>query len=67
LPQNVDGLERKTGIPDDKIVEAHGSFYKSHCLGCNAEYSFEWMKGQNLYIHTFTKCAIFYIPLVLNA
>ncbi len=52
--QNVDGLERKAGIQDDKIVEAHGSFYKSHCIGCNKEYSFEWMKGiYNSYVISF--------------
>lgn len=44
--QNVDNLERVVGIEDRKLVEAHGSFYQSHCLkqSCRKEYSFEWLK-----------------------
>jgi NAD-dependent histone deacetylase SIR2 len=26
--QNIDCLEREAGVPDDKIIEAHGSFAK---------------------------------------
>lgn len=44
--QNVDGLERKAGISDDKLVEAHGTFSSSHCIKCNKSYSFEWLKNQ---------------------
>jgi len=43
--QNVDGLERLAGVPDDKIVEAHGSFHLSHCTKCEKEFSFQWMRG----------------------
>lgn len=43
--QNIDTLERIAGIPDEKIVEAHGTFYTNHCLECRKEYSMEWMKG----------------------
>ncbi|KAL1501929.1 hypothetical protein ABEB36_007158 [Hypothenemus hampei] len=42
--QNVDSLERVAGIPEDKLVEAHGTFFTGHCLRCRAEYSLEWMK-----------------------
>lgn len=44
--QNIDGLGRKAGVPEDKLIEAHGSFGKAHCLsrGCNKEYSEEWMR-----------------------
>ncbi|CAH1989964.1 unnamed protein product [Acanthoscelides obtectus] len=42
--QNIDTLERVAGIPDDKIVEAHGTFYTGHCLGCRYKYSLDWMK-----------------------
>ncbi|CAG8640329.1 5942_t:CDS:2 [Acaulospora morrowiae] len=35
--QNIDTLERIAGLPDDKIVEAHGSFARSECLHCYAE------------------------------
>jgi len=30
--QNIDTLERLTGLPGDKLVEAHGSFAESHCV-----------------------------------
>ncbi|XP_023954883.1 NAD-dependent protein deacetylase sirtuin-2 [Bicyclus anynana] len=42
--QNIDTLERGAGIPEDKIVEAHGTFYTSHCLDCRKEYSLEFIK-----------------------
>uniref|UniRef100_A0A3B4XK32 Si:dkey-103i16.6 n=1 Tax=Seriola lalandi dorsalis TaxID=1841481 RepID=A0A3B4XK32_SERLL len=29
--QNIDGLEKLCGIPDDKLVEAHGSFATASC------------------------------------
>ena len=32
--QNIDTLERLTGLPGDKIVEAHGSFAAAHCIDC---------------------------------
>lgn len=31
--QNVDALERKAGVPRWKIVTAHGSFERTHCIG----------------------------------
>ncbi|XP_046971240.1 NAD-dependent protein deacetylase sirtuin-2-like [Vanessa cardui] len=42
--QNIDTLERGAGIPEDKIVEAHGTFYTSHCLECRKEYSLQFIK-----------------------
>lgn len=32
--QNIDCLERAAGIPDDKIIEAHGSFATQRCIDC---------------------------------
>ncbi|XP_010888638.1 SIRT1 domain-containing protein isoform X2 [Esox lucius] len=32
--QNIDGLEKISGIPDDKLVEAHGSFATASCHLC---------------------------------
>lgn len=37
--QNIDGLERLTGLSDHMIVEAHGSFTTCHCLECGSETS----------------------------
>ncbi|KAJ9109821.1 hypothetical protein QFC20_003237 [Naganishia adeliensis] len=39
----VDTLEVTSGLPEDLIVEAHGSFAKSHCLGCRRETPHEEM------------------------
>lgn len=36
--QNIDCLERRAGVSGDKIVEAHGSFAKSHCVECFTEF-----------------------------
>ncbi|KAM8706382.1 hypothetical protein ACLKA7_010630 [Drosophila subpalustris] len=44
--QNIDTLDRLAGLPDHKIIEAHGSFYTNHCLGCRKEYDMTWMKKQ---------------------
>ncbi|KAJ4347196.1 Sir2 histone deacetylase Hst2 [Didymosphaeria variabile] len=42
--QNIDCLEREAGVPDDKIVEAHGSFARQSCIECKAPYPEELMK-----------------------
>uniref|UniRef100_H3D3L1 NAD-dependent protein deacetylase n=1 Tax=Tetraodon nigroviridis TaxID=99883 RepID=H3D3L1_TETNG len=36
--QNIDGLERLCGIPEDKLVEAHGSFRTASCHLCYTSY-----------------------------
>ena len=33
--QNIDGLEKKAKIPDEKLIFAHGNFYQGHCANCN--------------------------------
>ncbi|KAF7280936.1 sirtuin 2 [Rhynchophorus ferrugineus] len=42
--QNIDTLERVAGIPEDKLIEAHGTFYTGHCLACRQKYTLDWMK-----------------------
>ena len=42
--QNIDCLEREAGVPDDKIIEAHGSFARQHCIDCKALYPDDLMK-----------------------
>ncbi|KAI4469037.1 histone deacetylase sir2 family member [Holotrichia oblita] len=44
--QNIDTLERVAGVPDEKLVEAHGTFNQGHCLTCRKAYSQDWMKDQ---------------------
>lgn len=46
--QNIDNLERLAGLPDDAIVEAHGSFHSAHCLKCRKKFDYEWVKGKIL-------------------
>ncbi|KAF2802147.1 NAD-dependent deacetylase sirtuin-2, partial [Mytilinidion resinicola] len=42
--QNIDCLEREAGVPDDKIVEAHGSFARQSCIECKTPYPQEGMR-----------------------
>ncbi|GJQ78346.1 Sirt2 [Trypoxylus dichotomus] len=44
--QNIDTLERVAGIPDEKLIEAHGTFNEGHCLQCGKSYSQIWMKDR---------------------
>lgn len=41
--QNIDCLERKAGVPREKIIEAHGSFASQRCIECKSEYPNELM------------------------
>jgi len=36
VTQNIDGLHRKAGLPDDALVEVHGNARDTVCLGCDA-------------------------------
>ena len=42
--QNIDCLEREAGVPDEKIVEAHGSFARQRCIDCKTPYPDDLMK-----------------------
>lgn len=42
--QNIDCLEREAGVPDDIIIEAHGSFATQRCIECKVPYPDERMK-----------------------
>ena len=39
--QNIDGLEKKAKIPDEKLIFAHGNFYQGHCAKCNTSIDIE--------------------------
>jgi len=53
--QNIDTLERRAGIPADKIVEAHGSFASQRCIDCSAPYDDDAMK-QKIKDREIAKC-----------
>ena len=38
ITQNVDGLHQKSGIPDDKVIELHGSLRWLKCPRCDKQY-----------------------------
>jgi len=42
--QNIDTLERVAGVPEEKLIEAHGSFGMAHCIKCKMEYSSDNIK-----------------------
>jgi NAD-dependent histone deacetylase SIR2 len=42
--QNIDTLERRAGIPANKIIEAHGSFATQRCIECKRPFSDTEMK-----------------------
>ena len=44
--QNIDALEYLAGVPEDKIIEAHGSFQKSYCTKCKKSYDLKWLKTE---------------------
>ena len=44
--QNIDALEYLAGVPEDKIVEAHGSFQSSYCTECHKPYDLKWLKTE---------------------
>uniref|UniRef100_A0A3B4EV26 NAD-dependent protein deacetylase n=1 Tax=Pundamilia nyererei TaxID=303518 RepID=A0A3B4EV26_9CICH len=55
--QNIDTLERVAGLEGDDLIEAHGTFYMSHCVSfcCRKEYSLEWMK-EKIFSDDIPKC-----------
>ena len=41
ITQNIDGLHQKSGIPDDRVIELHGSNTYIACLDCRKRFSWE--------------------------
>ncbi|XP_055622969.1 NAD-dependent protein deacetylase Sirt2 [Toxorhynchites rutilus septentrionalis] len=54
--QNIDTLERIAGISEDKIVEAHGTFFTNHCLQCKIAYPLEFVK-EKIFADEIPTCA----------
>ncbi len=44
--QNIDALEFLTGLDEDKVTEAHGTFQRSYCVKCKKKYDLPWLKRQ---------------------
>ena len=41
ITQNIDGLHQRSGIPEDKVIELHGTARWVNCLECGQRYSRE--------------------------
>jgi len=44
--QNIDALEFLAGLPEEKVVEAHGTFQRSYCTRCRRNYDLPWLKNE---------------------
>ncbi|KAH8610195.1 putative Sir2 family [Trypanosoma vivax] len=44
--QNIDGLERACGVPDELLVEAHGSFSSASCVECRMPYDISALRQE---------------------
>ncbi|KAM6111594.1 NAD-dependent protein deacetylase sirtuin-2 [Phoenicopterus ruber ruber] len=55
--QNIDTLERVAGLDPELLVEAHGTFFTSHCLrpSCRQPYGLQWMK-ERIFSSLVPKC-----------
>ncbi|KAM7074583.1 NAD-dependent protein deacetylase sirtuin-2 isoform 2-T2 [Ciconia maguari] len=55
--QNIDTLERVAGLEPELLVEAHGTFFTSHCLrpSCRQPYGLQWMK-ERIFSSLVPKC-----------
>ncbi|KAJ5295033.1 hypothetical protein PENANT_c037G09294 [Penicillium antarcticum] len=42
--RNIDGLEQNAGVPEDKVLWAHGNWKNQHCDKCKAHYPDDLMK-----------------------
>lgn len=42
ITQNIDALHQRAG--SNKVIELHGGFWKSHCLKCAKEFSYQQMQ-----------------------
>jgi len=38
ITQNTDGLHQKAGVPDEKVLELHGTMHWVNCLDCQRRY-----------------------------
>ncbi len=54
ITQNIDVLHQKAG--SKKVVELHGSFWKSYCLKCKEEFLYEEMK-KKVFEEDIPKCS----------
>jgi len=44
--QNIDALETLGGLPEEKVIEAHGTFRNAYCQSCQETYDLPWLKKE---------------------
>ena len=44
ITQNIDGLHQEAGVPEDQVIELHGTARRASCLGCGAPYTLDWVR-----------------------
>ncbi|XP_048862914.1 NAD-dependent protein deacetylase sirtuin-3 isoform X3 [Brienomyrus brachyistius] len=59
--QNIDGLEQMCGIPEEKLVEAHGSFASASCHLCYTPFPAEEAKSYFQHTKDFPKADLLII------
>jgi NAD-dependent deacetylase len=56
ITQNTDGLHQKSGTPDDKVLELHGTMHWVDCLDCRKRYPRERAHEKMLAGETVPRC-----------
>ncbi|MGH2341640.1 SIR2 family NAD-dependent protein deacylase [Segnochrobactraceae bacterium EtOH-i3] len=46
ITQNIDGLHQRSGVPEDQVVELHGTVMHAHCLECGEAYAFDGLEEE---------------------
>ncbi len=46
ITQNIDGLHQASGVPDERVIEIHGSTTYATCLGCERHYELSEIRGR---------------------
>jgi NAD-dependent deacetylase len=46
ITQNIDGLHQASGVPEDRVVELHGSTRYARCLSCERRYELDVVRAR---------------------
>ena len=61
--QNVDGLELKAGVPEDKMVFAHGKITEAGCPSCRKSYDINILRDEYVMKDKIMYCSICNTPI----
>ncbi len=45
ITQNIDGLHQASGVPDEKVIELHGSTTHAKCLSCEKRFELDQVRA----------------------